>query len=327
MVFLCSSPFQALNCVTYILQFSLTDFTVLVHKDQLSDLEYLQILNIVSPFGITLIELQSFSNKTKSNILHLKYQKVFISDLENFQQLLTCYKLKPNEIVIGSDGTNSFYIQKNSSLFQLKKFSLKIASHFLTSKLLKKTVKQFTIFKSHLYFDNDLPNYEVIPKKIIKNFIKKPSYEYIFIGGPLSESGLLKQADEVDLIISLKNDLQLRKNINLIYISHRRETDNKLEYLREHGVKVVNLYGPIELYFLKYRATIKDLYTFISSASFSGCAIGIKPNQFNFIDISKLALTDEHVKKITIVQAKATELGINLHQIPQEGQNWVENNA
>ena len=327
MIFVCASPLQALNCITYILQFSLTEAAIIVHKDQLSNWEYSQILNVVSPFEIPLIAIQSFPNKLKNNFLNLKYQKVFISDLANFQQLLTCYKLKPTEIVLGADGTNNFYVKKDNSPFQLKKLCIRIASQFLTSQLLKKTVKQFTIFKPHPYFENNVPNYEVIPKKIIKDFTADLSYEYIFIGGPLSENGHLTLVDEVDLIISLNNDLKLRKNVNLIYITHRRETDNKLEYLREHGVKVVNLSGPIELYFLKYRATIKELYTFISSASFSGCAIGIKPNQFNLIDISKLALTDEHAKKITIVQTKASELGINLLRLPLEGQNWVQNNA
>lgn len=146
-----------------------------------------------------------------------------------------------------------------------------------------------------LYENLNIKNNAITIRKNNLNFLKnlKKDQEYdqnnfYFFGQKLYEINTLTLDNEVNLLIEIKQYVREHLDLNMIYISHRGDSEEKLKILRDKKIKIIHPSLPSEIFFAIAKNNIpSNIGSFYSSALY-----GMK----NIYDI-KLAISFQFNEK------------------------------
>lgn len=177
-------------------------------------------------------------------------------------------EIQPGQLIIVDDGNATLRINRVSSsttiLGKLKELFARLFSLKIT---LWKKITFFSVY--------DISKQISLNDKLICNdysFLKNRMSEYpnsekeFIIGSPLQAAGVVE--DDLALTFTLIDNIlrnKSRTKNELLYISHRRESKNKLATIAQYGIKVVSLSYPFELYALMNNENAVEINGFYSS--------------------------------------------------------------
>lgn len=268
---LVSSGFQLLNVYEYSqVNSKKINYFALYDTDQ----EKLQILNTALFLNISnIIFIERKKIKTYFKLFLIFFSKrvniFIIGHLEDNHMLFTSKIVKFKKVVLVDDGMST-----------LKDYSKYFDSKTIKFKYPKKLIF-FSIFKfknDKYYLENNLENI-LKTKKTISN-------EVFFIGQPMEN--LLGVSDYYSL---LKKIIDLYPSI--IYISHRRDSLQKLKYIKDVlGISVLRLDEIIELFLIKSTSIPKKVISFYSTTLVTLKILFKEQIEVNYVTKNKLLSND-----------------------------------
>lgn len=241
------------------------------------------------------IEIRPFSGVLESNLRllftlkmfqtrNIGFSKIFIGEYRSWYHRKILDVLASQENYVLDDGNMTIELQKNY---------FPAGKHYDPSKGLKKGLKQVYFEMLSLFFSNNkdkaheeihlftcfdlepyTENQKVIEHKF--SFIKKNSKKkhvdeskIYFFGGNLSGLNLLSRDHELSLLEMVINYYK-NKNKDLVYVSHRRESAEKLKIIRsKFNVDVITFDYPAEIQFLLMESHPYGIASFVSTALFT----------------------------------------------------------
>ncbi|MEI7849331.1 MAG: hypothetical protein WCK35_26265 [Chloroflexota bacterium] len=312
-LFIVQSPFQLISAIEARDYFK-SEYAILIlqysgkqHKN--SALQMQQLINQFNNFD-EVIEIQPVSGVLESNLrllfilkmLQLKsieFGKIFIGEYRSWYHTFFWNVLVSEEDFVLDDGSVIIELQKNyiptrkyydistGIKRKLKLFFFKLISMlFIDSKdHFHRDIHLFTCFDLAPYH----PNQRVIKNNfsVIKKLSKTKSVDeskIYFFGACLSELNILSRNQEFAALEKVNNYYK-SKNKELIYISHRRETGEKLDLLWQmFDLSVLSFSNPAEIQFL-----LMDSLPF-GIASFYSTALFTVSKMFNFNSVESFLL-------------------------------------
>ena len=126
---------------------------------------------------------------------------------------------------------------------------------------------ELTVFTSFDIPDNQEAGIRILKHNFESIGKRSPEKRYstfsaFYFGSPLSEKKLTVFTDEVDHLRAV-HAYYLDKQITLVYVSHRDDSEQKLKALQRFGIEHIDLDMPAELYF----ATKRELPLYVASSS------------------------------------------------------------
>lgn len=137
----------------------------------------------------------------------------------------------------------------------------------ITLKVFKNYKNDFFLRNKNIYFFSSfLKESDIVTKNkymsLRKNIeARKEKDISVFVGSAYSESNVVSFETEIDYIESVVN-----RTDDLLYFSHPRDSQKKIDNLKSRNINVIQNDLPIELYVLINGYNIKKLYGFYSSA-------------------------------------------------------------
>lgn len=176
--------------------------------------------------------------------------------------------IKPESVFVVDDGNASLRINR---ILPATVFTEKLKTLFAYSLSLNTKIRdEITLFSVY-----DMREKLSLKDTFISNdyrFLKQRMLDYpaspkeFIIGSPLKAAGVVE--DDIKLTLSLIDNIMENSSASkkqLIYVSHRRESANKLAMIAEYGIEVVSLAYPFELYALINNENAVKIHGFYSS--------------------------------------------------------------
>jgi len=249
------SPLQLLNANEAISEFNLKNYEVVVRLSNKKEndtqikylIKYLNIQNIkyasirVDDKGITdYIKLLMYKYK----YLIKKVEKVFIGNYDSGFFKLIMKQFTKEQIILLDDGSKTLAIQKQFS-----------ESNFYNLF----TMYNVETMNNQLIYNN---RYNKITTNL-KN-LKFNYDEILFLGMQLSEIGIITEKEYIRLVVEIAN---IYKNYTIIYVTHRGESESKLEKIKEiKNISIQNYSYPIELLGIFESSIPNKVISFYSTA-------------------------------------------------------------
>lgn len=272
-LFIIGTPLQLINAIEAINHFNLkNNILVIVHRSlEANKIQMEEIKGLHKWEEIIDIEYSKHSSLLNyvKLVKHLKvyrYKYIFISKLEIVPKMLIANTIKDKVFLLDDGGLTVTIYEKFIKTNKINKYDFK-ELRFLLFGLKIKIRDKINLFT---YFDLPSVNgIEVIKNNLLhlKNKImdvkKTDDNTIYFLGQPISAL-----IDDVDYRNSLKSIIK-KYNKKLIYIPHRGETKEKIEYLSKLDnssfcVKDVGM--PIELFFLNNNIYPQHVLSYYSTA-------------------------------------------------------------
>ena len=180
-----------------------------------------------------------------------------------------------------------------------------------------------TIFTSFDIQENQEAGVRVLKHNFESLGKRSPEKKYsdsaaFYFGSPLSEKRLINFTDEVDHVSAIHRYYS-DKQVTLTYVSHRDDSQEKLEALEQLGIKHINLDMPAELYF----ATREELPLHVASSSSTALhnvtriCRGTKPLLFS---IAAHIQKPDRKRALEAVEEHYRAVGIPV--LEPQGQSW-----
>ena len=278
---LVSSGFQLLNVYEYSKVYDIkTEFFALYDTHT----EKLQILNTSNYLKIqSLVLIQRKKIKTYFNLLLFFFNKrvnsFIIGHLEDNHMLFASKIVKSQKFVLVDDGMST--LKNYNRYFDQKKRKIKYPKELFF----------FSIF--------NLGNNKYCSKNHLKHILKTKksiSNEVFFIGQPMEKLfGVSNYYLTLEKIIDL--------NPNMIYISHRRDSYQKLKHIKESlGIRVLNIDEIIELFLIKSTSIPKKVISFYSTSLITLKILFKEQIDFNYVNKNRFLSSDliETFEKLNI---------------------------
>jgi hypothetical protein len=266
------SPLQLLNANEAVNRYSLDDYNIIVRlsNNEKSDE---QIIYIIKQLGIENIKYIKINVSNKNIIDYIKLlfyrfryiftkvNKIFIGNCESGFLKLILKQFDKEDIILLDDGAKSIDIQKN--------FNDEVNYNLFTMYDLKPYQNQII----------DKNNYEKLQKDLKQ--LKINTNQVLFLGLKLSEIGI---TSEEYYLKKIKQISAYYNNAEILYISHRGETHDKLEKIKSMAdIEVIVLDYPVELYGLYNDDIPYKVASFYSTALLTMKNIyGIEAESFMF---------------------------------------------
>jgi hypothetical protein len=335
-LFIVESPFQFLSAIEANNYFKNVGVFIVKYNGELNN--KLQIKKMIELFKVeNIIEIETKFSNFDANIQLLwllkkliknkkKFINIFIGEYRSFHMRkffdyfpdANSYCLDDGNITI--EINNYIKLKKDQYYFEglkgnLKKiiYSIEILIMNLYSEPIKRDINLFTCFDVDLnHSKNSIKHYfEYIKLFNNKNNKNNKNNIVYFYGSNLELMGI-KLSDEIKLLKKIKQ-FYSDKNIEIIYLPHRRESKNKINYI-ENILKlrtkcstfpaeiemVINLSKPkhISSLFSSVLMTLPLLNTFESTICFSFPLVHVKQKYYEEL----LSLKNEYQKYIKIIE-------------------------
>jgi hypothetical protein len=308
------SDFQLLSAIEYSLQnkvkikiyfFGKNNSSYLTKlKDQLKDLDIIFLKQGYLSFMYCLIFF------FKISILK-KVQLILIGDNRVFEFLLYRQILNPISSLLIDDGLGSIfgrYLNKQSKPYN---FNANSKTKFLSKLLIKPfSHDYFTCFK--LPSEKDLTyssikfhQFKSISTFFYSNIKKNESANYVhFIGQCISESKIISLECELEKIFSYKKQIMTNNQI-LIYLAHPRDSDRKLNLIKQNGIKVLINDSPLEVKVLEGEFKLSNITSFYSSSIITLTFL-TKISNVSIIPLEKEIISNIHYEEVSYCQKAIT---------------------
>ncbi|WP_447883908.1 polysialyltransferase family glycosyltransferase [Serratia fonticola] len=274
------SPLQAFNLIEYLDVNNITLSLLVINKrTENSALNYGQIsylLNMIKHCKSVTIDVEGKLNRIIDIRRELKSINSTVSRNENVVLIAGEYrarvfwmlanKFPKREVVLLDDGTATLRIKRGDNI---------TARGFLKSVFLKlfgvinNEREKITFFSVYDIHENIAKKDRVI-RHSYQNYrakllgLPKGENKIFIIGSPLYEAGVTK-VDDIELTKKMIHNLrENNENINLIYIPHRREREEKINALKRE-VEVCRLDYPFEIHPLVTGENVVSIAGFYSS--------------------------------------------------------------
>lgn len=281
-----------------------------------------EVIEIEASYSTRLsnLKLLFFLNKVKSKYANL--DKIFIGEYRSWVQREYCNVLNPNECFVLDDGNMALELQKTYIPFgryfyfgateqqqHFERFQHKILSKLLLRQKgsERKDFNLFTCFNLMPYSPKQTVikhSFEYLKREAQqKDVLKNTVY---FFGSNLSELDLMSKEEEKKLLKSILEYFKNR-NINMVYLPHRRESSHKLDYIQNTlGIQLRYSKYPAEIEFVmmdklpQYLASILStaLHTVSKIATFDEViAFKMSYDKINEVYLEDIATTYEEYHK------------------------------
>ncbi|MBU79558.1 MAG: hypothetical protein CMD29_05495 [Flavobacteriales bacterium] len=278
---LVSSGFQLLNVYEYSkVNHIKTKFFALYDTHT----EKLQISNTSNYLKIqSLVLIQRKKIKTYFSLLLIFFNKrvnsFIIGHLEDNHMLFASKIVKSQKFILVDDGMST--LKNYNRYFDQKKRKIKYPKELFF----------FSIF--------NLGNNKYCSKNELKHILKTKksiSNEVFFIGQPMEKLfGVSNYYLTLEKIIDL--------NPNMIYIPHRRDSYQKLKYIKESlGIRVFNIDEIIELFLIKSTSIPKKVISFYSTSLITLKILFKEQIDFNYVNKNRFLSSEliETFEKLNI---------------------------
>lgn len=268
------SPLQLMGAIEYLLSERQCRNFLLVRlndKDKKNTRQQIQACLKNFPKIFDKVVVWEDGNKNESFLIVDNLKKWIVAQGDNKIRVVWCQpndtrnkilycQLQPEEIVHVDDGTATIRHIDNDKCFYIPKFGWrgKLARFLPGSpfynpfKIFHKSKVSWVVFS---FFDESLvlKNARVHRFSSISELFdiekKLPSSLVWIIGSPYSEVSLMPLEDEIDILRKARNYFW-SKELCVVYISHRYDSEDKLTKIQELGVKCQNPNSCIELEYL-----------------------------------------------------------------------------
>lgn len=244
-LFIVESPFQLISAIEAKSNFCISDSLLVIRYslDKKNNIQLKKLVGLVKWKAV--IEVESTFSIFDSNIkllyllLKLKscdYDHVFIGEYRSWVHRSFFCNLESSGYYLLDDGAASLSIFKEYVIGdKIFEYGAKFDALLLFLCKVKKIETHCDVsFKFFSSFDIPIEyavknNFQFIKEKMMNpNILDNTTY---FFGAPLAELGILSIETEMSLIKSI-SDSYMEKNRSFIYISHRRESDKKLNKIK-----------------------------------------------------------------------------------------------
>jgi len=268
---LVSSGFQLLNVYEYSqLNYIKINYFALYDTEQ----EKLQILNTANYVNIKkVIFIERKKIKTYFKLLLIFFSKrinlFIIGHLEDNHMLFASKILKFKKVVLVDDGMST--LKDYNHYFNPKKIKIKYPKQLVFFSIFE--------FKNDKYYSRNNLEHILKTKKSISN-------EVFFIGQPMENLlGVSNYYSTLKKIIDL--------NPSMIYISHRRDSLQKLKYIKDVlGIRVLRLDEIVELFLIKSTSIPKKVISFYSTTLVTLKILFKEQIEVNYVNKNKLLSND-----------------------------------
>jgi len=322
------SPLQALNAIEYVNRTGCVSNALFLVNNGMKNKNYDQIIGVLNYFAC-------------NNISSIPVKGTFISLLQHRQAIVkvlnTCklkddcqivlgeyrsilggvvanyFKREERSIVVVDDGNETLRIDRRKRAISKKSLLKKILLSLCGfNPELNMPLVFFTVYEI-----GDALN--AADKLIVNNysFCKsnisqlKQENKIFIIGSPLAIAGVVD--DDVQLTINLIRECKIRyPDVEMLYISHRREDDVKLTSISKEGIDVLPSKFPFELYpfYNDYRP--KTLVGFTSSLFDNVHLIWGEDTEILSFVIPPALIHEEHVESYNAIYDKFKKNNITI---------------
>lgn len=280
-IFLVDSPLQYLNAQEAKHQFQLDNSnSVLIVFEGVSKKNFRQIKSLVDIDDWNKVHFLRYNQHRVFryllvpylNLLRRKYEpieKVFIGEYRSDLMRHFSNASLTKEIYLLDDGNVSTIIHKSiEDRIGVRKKTKKLRSFLNRMVGLKDNdifdINYFTIYSNERKESGRnivTNNYEYIKSKVVNYTVKDKIY---FIGNNLPELDIISYDTYLD---KFKDIREIYKNKKIVYIPHRRESEEKLNSLSQiDGIEIRDYGEPIEFALIKDKTIPIELASFFSSA-------------------------------------------------------------
>lgn len=257
---LVESPFQLLCANEAIKYFDLKNVVIYI-RYSLDDSNDKQLDKLVEILSISIPIKKFFIRAIRKSLLDYikiifysilffikkkEIDKLFIGNFESsfFKTIYKYYKRE--KIILLDDGAKTLSIQRNFK---------KNAYYDIFSIYKLESVGKQNIF---------INKFQYIKEKIINN---SQNEDILFLGSKLSEIGIISEKYYLDLLTKISHFFVDK---NIIYIPHRGENKNKLNFLSTiNNIEIKELDYPVELYGLYEKIIPSTVVSFYSTALYT----------------------------------------------------------
>jgi len=289
--FIVCSPFQLINATEAREYYNIPDNKcVLVILNLYGKTNYNQIISVLEDYIWTNVHKLSFNSRSNkltfpfklrklvSIYKGVKLNKLFVGEYFAYEIRALANIIAYKEIILFDDGNAAIRTINYLSLGRKKPSTFSFQTlrklYYQLSGLKVFEYASITIFTAYA----DLYNY-LTAVKIVKNSYaysrslnrkKEISSEIFFLGTKFVERGLIDLENYTEYLKRAITYLEKRFNGNVLYVPHRGENKEKIEYLKKKkNIKIKTVTTSIELYLLKSSQNPMLVSTFSSSAIFS----------------------------------------------------------
>ncbi len=316
-LFIVESPFQLLSATEALHRFKSHDSLLIVKKtpekknnDQVDELlklgNWSKIIKVPSPFRVFVAEFFIVPIVSYLKISRKRINRIFIGEPRNYLMNVAINNLTHKESYFLDDGNLTFWIQNQ------------LLDHKSVSRIIFKKKGSIRQLYYHLFIlqteFSELPDWftcfdieSIDGQKIVKN-----SFEYLrskinnnlgsdkvyFIGGNLSELGILSQKNELSQLKQVVSYYQKRK-ISLVYCVHRRESEDKIQLIQKlsRDLEIRRSSYPLEMEIVIKGIGIRNIGSFYSTALLTLKKI-FSPDNVNMFVIPPELIEDTFKKEL-----------------------------
>lgn len=257
--------------------------------------------NILENLQFLLFTFRLFINY-KGNINRFFYGDHRSPNYAIFQAIL-----KPKEAILLDDGAVTIavqknYIRKNKDILTIEGLRLKLFSFILNK---PRVPNLYSFFDLERYLLPEQTNY--FEKKEVCQI--KTFDSIYFLGSKLSESGYMKESDEIKVLTSIYESYP---SLKLYYVPHRDESSCKLEKIKGLGYELLVFDKPIERFYEKSLEMPKIVMSYYSTALYT-CYLNFGHQvELIAVDIRRYLNNKMPINNVNTVYEYYEDLGIKI---------------
>ncbi len=312
------SPFQLISGIQYCIKNNLTlvdvifiETGVFENNKQVYSL-FDKILEVYDSMSLHLYAIKRGANKVSFLInlfLYLyrvkngKYSKLIVGDVRSPYTRLFIHNIEYHLLTLVDDGIaliNSVtqVDDLNVQFKVFKKWRLKLFDKYLYPLLINPKVLVFTILPYKVlkeasksltldsYEENSFIPLHLNQFKNEKSDSAGKYYDLVIIGGAIVETGMVSESLYINKISSAVKKLKKKKDLKILYVKHRRESDTKVNTISTSLDCEIECFDlPLELVFLQGHVVSSNIITFTSAALYSLYKMSI-PSKYYFIQLN-----------------------------------------
>ncbi|VEA64242.1 Uncharacterised protein [Serratia plymuthica] len=274
------SPLQAFNLIEYLDAKNITlDLLIVNKRSANSSLNHGQIVYLLSMIRHKTLKTIDVEGHL-GNVLDIRKELKGVNSDVSVKEHVTliageyrarvfwmlAHKFPKRDIVLLDDGTATLRIKRSNNL-TAKGIAKSI---FLKSLGMANNEREKITFFSVYDIEKNIALRDTIIKHNYQNFkvklanLPQGGNKVFIIGTPLYEAGVTS-VDDIELTLKMIDDLkQNQEGVELVYIPHRREREEKIDAIRQH-VEVRRLDFPFEVYPIVAGENVTSIAGFYSS--------------------------------------------------------------
>lgn len=334
-IYFVESPLQLISAIDAMKNFPGDDYLFVKYATKESKRNNAQLDGLICDDDWrSVVRIPFFSNRV---ILHLslflfaiylfykfkrKKNRVFIGEFRSFYFNIFSRVISPAEQILLDDGSSVIALQKlvfkegicfeeyleNGCGIFLKLYSFyKFIFRFKVTDFSPPNL--YSIFNLDDFLHPSQLNYKESVNKINKN----KNDEIYFFGAKYSESGILDFHCEITLLKKVFLNLKL-KSKNVYYITHREDSNVKVNEILKIGYKILNLDVPSEVYFENEGEHPKLIAGFWTTVLYSASSRYIFDEVITF-DISAYIKDEKLLRNVKSIYEEYVKLGMNLIEV------------